>query len=55
MKAKEVKTMTKFNTGCPHLTGVVYNGYEECEMGKACNYSSVECKTCGASPCDGSC
>lgn len=20
-----------------------------------CNYSQVDCKTCGASPCDGSC
>ena len=29
--------MTISNTGCPHLTGVVCNGYEECEMGKACD------------------
>nr|DAL60991.1 MAG TPA_asm: hypothetical protein [Caudoviricetes sp.] len=25
------------NAGCPHLTGVVCNAYEECEMGKACD------------------
>lgn len=38
LKRKEVKTMTILNTGCPHLTGVVHNGYEECEIGKACDY-----------------
>lgn len=30
--------MITLNAGCPHLTGVVHNGYEECEMGKACDY-----------------
>lgn len=25
------------NNNCPHLTGVVYNGYEECDFGKACD------------------
>lgn len=25
------------NSNCPHLTEVAYNGYEECDLGKACD------------------
>ena len=32
-----MKRNEKTNAGCPHLTGVTYNSYEECEMGKACD------------------
>lgn len=36
---------------CPECGRATHEG--QCVYG--CYYSSVECKTCGASPCDGSC
>lgn len=36
---------------CPECGRATAEG--QCVYG--CNYSPVECKTCGAAPCDGSC
>lgn len=36
---------------CPDCGRATSEG--QCVYG--CNYSPIECKTCGASPCDGSC
>lgn len=41
----------KANGICPDCGRATFNG--ECICG--CCYSPVECKTCGAAPCDGSC
>lgn len=37
---------------CPDCGGPVDYDGDACS---GCNYSPVECETCGARPCDGSC
>lgn len=37
---------------CPDCGGPVN---EDGEAAYGCNYSRVDCTTCGGSPCDGSC
>ena len=42
---------SEVNGVCPECGGPTVDG----EAQSGCNYSPVKCKTCGDSPCDGSC
>lgn len=42
---------SQINGTCPECGGETVDGVAAC----GCNYSPVECKTCGSAPCNQSC